>query len=32
MQDRRMKNADPKDFPFDAKRMYWGGFQLLIDL
>jgi uncharacterized protein YbaA (DUF1428 family) len=31
MQDPRLKNADPKEFPFDGKRMYWGGFQVLID-
>jgi uncharacterized protein YbaA (DUF1428 family) len=23
---------DPKAFPFDGKRMFWGGFKVLVDL
>ena len=32
MKDPRMTNMDPKDMPFDMKRMYFGGFQVLIDM
>jgi|LNFM01.1.fsa_nt_gb PhnB protein len=27
MKDPRMAGRDPKSMPFDAKRMYWGGFK-----
>ena len=23
---------DPKSSPFDAKRMFWGGFQVIVDV
>ncbi len=29
MADERLKNPDP--MPFDPKRMFWGGFELLLD-
>jgi uncharacterized protein YbaA (DUF1428 family) len=33
MKDRRLANMmDPKDMPFDAKRMFWGGFKVLVDV
>ena len=32
MKDPRMANKDPKTFPFDAKRMFWGGFEAIVDL
>jgi uncharacterized protein YbaA (DUF1428 family) len=32
MKDPRMVGVDPKNFPFDAKRMYWGGFEVLVDV
>jgi uncharacterized protein YbaA (DUF1428 family) len=31
MNDPRMK-MDPQGFPFDAKRMFWGGFKTIVDL
>ena len=31
MNDPRMK-MDPASFPFDGKRMFWGGFESFIDL
>jgi uncharacterized protein YbaA (DUF1428 family) len=31
MKDPRMANMDPKSMPFDGKRMFWGGFKVLID-
>lgn len=32
MKDRRLANMmDPKDMPFDAKRMFWGGFKQLVN-
>jgi hypothetical protein len=31
MQDKRL-NMDPKDMPFDMKRMSYGGFKILVDL
>lgn len=31
MQDPRMANMDPKDFPFDGMRMIWGGFETLVE-
>lgn len=27
-----MVNADPKDWPFDGKRMFWGGFKPMVSL
>jgi hypothetical protein len=32
MKDPRMVGVDPKNFPLDAKRMYWGGFEVLVDV
>ena len=33
MKDKRMaKYMDPKSFPFDGKRMIWGGFKVMVDL
>jgi len=33
MADKRLKNMmDPKAMPFDAKRMIYGGFKILVDL
>lgn len=32
MQDPRMQPMmDPKNHPFDAKRMFWGGFKTIVD-
>jgi uncharacterized protein YbaA (DUF1428 family) len=32
MKDPRLKNMmDPNAMPFDGKRMFWGGFKVLID-
>ena len=32
MKDKRMVGMmDPKTFPFDGKRMFWGGFKVLVD-
>lgn len=31
MKDPRMANMDPKSLPFDAKRMFWGGFEVLVE-
>jgi uncharacterized protein YbaA (DUF1428 family) len=31
MKDKRLK-CDPKDMPFDCKRMCWGGFKTLVDV
>jgi uncharacterized protein YbaA (DUF1428 family) len=31
MQDPRITAMDPKTMPFDAKRMFWGGFQVLVE-
>ena len=25
-------NMDPKEMPFDAKRMFWGGFKTIVEL
>jgi uncharacterized protein YbaA (DUF1428 family) len=30
MKDPRL-NMDPKSMPFDGKRMFWGGFKVLLD-
>ena len=33
MKDKRMAPMmDPKSFPFDGKRMFWGGFKVMVDL
>jgi uncharacterized protein YbaA (DUF1428 family) len=33
MSDKRLKSMmDPKAMPFDAKRMFWGGFKVMVDL
>ncbi|MBF6023835.1 DUF1428 domain-containing protein [Lysobacter niastensis] len=33
MADPRLASmADPKSLPFDGKRMFWGGFKLMVDL
>ena len=33
MEDPRMKKMmDPKKMPFDGKRMFWGGFETIIDM
>jgi uncharacterized protein YbaA (DUF1428 family) len=33
MKDPRLaKMIDPKAMPFDAKRMFWGGFKSLVEL
>lgn len=31
MSDPRLQ-MDPKDFPFDGRRMFWGGFTTLVEL
>jgi uncharacterized protein YbaA (DUF1428 family) len=33
MKDKRIASMmDPKAMPFDAKRMFWGGFKTMVDL
>lgn len=32
MKDPRIANMDPQSMPFDAKRMFWGGFEVLVEL
>lgn len=33
MKDKRLASMmDPKNMPFDGKRMFWGGFKLAVDL
>ena len=32
MKDPRLANMDPKSMPFDGKRMFWGGFKLLVEV
>ena len=33
MKDKRLKPMmDPKAMPFDGKRMFWGGFKVMVDL
>ena len=33
MKDKRIARMfDPKNLPFDAKRMFWGGFKVVVDL
>lgn len=31
MKDPRMSGMDPKTMPFDAKRMFWGGFKPFVE-
>jgi uncharacterized protein YbaA (DUF1428 family) len=31
MRDERLANMDPKEMPFDGKRMVYGGFKVLVD-
>jgi len=31
MKDPRMKNMDPKAMPFDMERMFWGGFETIVE-
>jgi uncharacterized protein YbaA (DUF1428 family) len=30
MADKRLAGFDPKNMPFDAKRMFWGGFKTIV--
>jgi len=32
MSDPRLKDMDPATMPFDGKRMFWGGFQTVVQL
>ncbi len=32
MKDKRIGSMSPKDMPFDAKRMFWGGFKPIVQL
>jgi len=33
MKDKRLaKMMDPKTLPFDGKRMFWGGFKVMVDV
>lgn len=32
MSDPRIKDMEPENMPFDAKRMFWGGFKTIVDL
>lgn len=32
MNDPRMKDFDPKSLPFDGMRMFWGGFESIVEL
>lgn len=32
MKDPRIASMDPKAMPFDGKRMFWGGFEVLLEL
>ena len=33
MKDERLKTMmDPKKMPFDGRRMFWGGFKVMVDL
>jgi uncharacterized protein YbaA (DUF1428 family) len=31
MADPRLAGMDPSTMPFDGKRMFWGGFEVLIE-
>ena len=30
MTDPRMQGYGPKNMPFDGKRMFWGGFKMMV--
>lgn len=32
MKDPRIGNLDPKSMPFDGMRMFWGGFETIVEL
>lgn len=32
MKDPRLADMDPATMPFDAKRMFWGGFEVFVDV
>jgi uncharacterized protein YbaA (DUF1428 family) len=32
MKDQRLASMDPKNLPFDGKRMFWGGFKVFVDV
>lgn len=32
MKDPRIAGMDPESMPFDGRRMFWGGFEILADL
>jgi uncharacterized protein YbaA (DUF1428 family) len=32
MKDKRLTSMGPDTMPFDAKRMFWGGFRAMVDL
>jgi uncharacterized protein YbaA (DUF1428 family) len=32
MADPRLASMNPKDMPFDGKRMFWGGFKPFVEL
>lgn len=32
MNDPRIKDMGPESMPFDAKRMFWGGFKTIVEL
>src|SRR5690606_26721446 len=32
MNDPRLKDKSPEHVPFDAKRMFWGGFKTIVEL
>ncbi len=32
MKDPRIANMEPKSMPFDAKRMFWGGFKVFVEV
>jgi uncharacterized protein YbaA (DUF1428 family) len=32
MKDPRITSTDPKSMPFDAMRMFWGGFKVIVDM
>jgi len=32
MKDPRIANLDPKSMPFDAMRIFWGGFEVLVEV
>jgi len=31
MKDKRIAGMDPKDMPFDGKRMIYGGFKIIVE-